>query len=646
MPDFIINDADKQILRDNILEASVHQNENIVRKFLTETIIRIAEYDYPNNWPTLVPSIITNLNSGDNTRMFRSLVPFRYLVKIYELKQPEDRGPLNDLVIHVFPLLLSFAQNLLTNHKTLEAAEFINVILKTYWSSMQLALPHVCKNPNSVLGWMELLNNVMALPLHEASANIPPLGQPIDVEERCKWPWWKCKKWAMKTLARFFNRYGNSKYVAPEFKALSQFFTKSLATTILGTVMNTLAIRPSGGFCPDKVVHSCLTYIETSVEMSVTWKCLRPHLDFLVMKVMFPILAFNDEDQQLWEDDPSEYCRKNFDPMSDFIDPRCACMQLLCALGKLRVQQMMPPFAAFCFQALDAYSKTPVEMRDYRVKDGVLTSFGTLSESLCEKEPYASSIENFLWVHVYPELSSHVHFMRARAAWTIQQFANFEYTDTAKLSAVIQGVIRCMNDPELPVQTQAAVCLQHLIQSEVTGDALKPMIPALLEQYLKLVNTDGNDAVISAFGVLIEKYPDEVMPYAANIIGRMVSAMENFIRQNEGQQDDDDGAALSAYTCLEVIETLVGNVSDKEVDRLRELEPLLVPMMQTLLNPNFPEVLEYFEKMLEFLTFFTFYVDPIRFINLYVCMCIFNYSYMCVCVYSTIVICVYVYIQL
>ena len=78
VPEFYINDGDKAIIRDNILEVIVLQEQNIRRKQQIEALVRIAEYDYPLVWTNLIPAIVNNMKSGDIPRMFRSLVPLRY----------------------------------------------------------------------------------------------------------------------------------------------------------------------------------------------------------------------------------------------------------------------------------------------------------------------------------------------------------------------------------------------------------------------------------------------------------------------------------------------------------------------------------------------------------------------------------------
>ena len=47
-----------------------------------------------------------------------------------------------------------------------------------------------------------------------------------------------------------------------------------------------------------------------AVALSHTWKRLKPHAADLVAQVAFPLCCFDDEDAELWVEDPQEYIRK------------------------------------------------------------------------------------------------------------------------------------------------------------------------------------------------------------------------------------------------------------------------------------------------------------------------------------------------
>jgi hypothetical protein len=65
-----------------------------------------------------------------------------------------------------------------------------------------------------------------------------------------------------------------------------------------------------GVWLPDRVVNLALQYVTTAVGKSSTYKALKPQLDVIMFEIVFPLLCFNQEDAELWRDDPHDYVRK------------------------------------------------------------------------------------------------------------------------------------------------------------------------------------------------------------------------------------------------------------------------------------------------------------------------------------------------
>ena len=58
-----------------------------------------------------------------------------------------------------------------------------------------------------------------------------------------------------------------------------------------------------------------MQYLTTAVSLGATWKALKPHMPQLLAAVVLPLCCFNDEDEELWQDDPQEYIRKVCAPL-------------------------------------------------------------------------------------------------------------------------------------------------------------------------------------------------------------------------------------------------------------------------------------------------------------------------------------------
>ena len=104
------------------------------------------------------------------------------------------------------------------------------------------------------------------------------------------------KKWAGRIITQFIQRYGNPRYAGEEYKQFAEFFRANTASQLLVPVMNCLAVQSRGGFLTNDVHRMCISFVASCVEMSPTYKVLKPHLDFLLFQVVFPTLCLSTED--------------------------------------------------------------------------------------------------------------------------------------------------------------------------------------------------------------------------------------------------------------------------------------------------------------------------------------------------------------
>ncbi len=66
----------------------------------------------------------------------------------------------------------------------------MKVCLKIFWSSTHFKLPDFVAGVD-INFWFQILAMILQKDLPEGSSGLEPLGQPVDVEDREAWPWWK-----------------------------------------------------------------------------------------------------------------------------------------------------------------------------------------------------------------------------------------------------------------------------------------------------------------------------------------------------------------------------------------------------------------------------------------------------------------------
>lgn len=130
---------------------------------------------------------------------------------------------------------------------------------------------------------------------------------PEDPSERALTPWWKAKKWCCQIFSRVFARFGHPKYTDDYHKSFTTNWAENVVVGVTESMMTVLTLRCSGQYCSDRVIQLAMDFVETALELSVTFKVVKPHVEGIVQSVIFPLVSFNAEDNLLWEEDPHEY---------------------------------------------------------------------------------------------------------------------------------------------------------------------------------------------------------------------------------------------------------------------------------------------------------------------------------------------------
>ena len=616
----ILPENDKAAAKQGLIAALLNENEKSLRDLMAETLHTMVIHDFPEKWPDLVPKLLQTIQTGVQGDIARNglivhnaLLALRKVCKRYEYKAKDQRGPLNEIVRASFPLLLPLGTELSQPHQnSIEGAMMLKQILKIFWSSTQFYLPTdgtAAARPEDLQPWFDILTRALQKPLPEASTGLEPRGQPTEVEARNAWPWWKVKKWSVQIMSRLFSRYGIPSYADDEAgKTFALYFSTNVAPQFLGPVCETLNLRPTGHFCTDRVVHLGLTFVDLAVELASTYKLLKPHLEFLLFQVCFPTMCLTKEDVETFENDPVEFVQKQNSPLADFYDPRMSAITLVKDLVKHRGQDVTQNLLGRMTDILNRYNSAPVEQKNHIEKDGALLTFGSLSSSLLAKEKYASQLEGLMVTFVFPDFNSPIAFLRYRACWMAQQFSNIKWADDGtRLRQLIELVLNRLNDPALPVQIEASIALRFLIEVEGAESSILPVLPQLLTEYFRIMNEIGNDEVVSALQVLLDKFGDHIEPHAVALVTQLSNAFVQYC--SAGEDEDDDDAALAAAQCLECIATVLKGVCGS-ASMIHTLEPLLLPLVLKILG-NDGDFIEYLESALDILSFLTYFQTTI-----------------------------------
>ncbi|XP_075863643.1 importin-8 isoform X2 [Microcebus murinus] len=576
---FNIHENDRQQIRDNIVEGII-RSPDLVRVQLTMCLRVIIKHDFPGHWPAVVDKIDYYLQLQSNSGSWLgSLLCLYQLVKTYEYKKAEEREPLIAAMQIFLPRIQQQILQLLPDSSHYSVL-LQKQILKIFYALVQYALPLQLVNNQIMTTWMEIFRTII-------DRTVPPETLHFDEDDRPELVWWKCKKWALHIVARLFERYGSPGNVTKEYFEFSEFFLKTYAVGIQQVLLNILDQYRQKEYVSPRVLQQAFNYLNQGIVHSVTWKQMKPHIQNISEDVIFSVMCYKDEDEELWQDDPYEYIRMKFDIFEDYASPTTAAQTLLYTAAKKR-KEVLPKMMAFCYQILTEANFDP------RKKDGALHVIGSLAEILLKKSLFKDQMELFLQNHVFPLLLSNLGYLRARSCWVLHAFSSLKFHNELNLRNAVELAKKSLiEDKEMPVKVEAALALQSLISNQILAkEYMKPYVRPIMQELLHIVRETENDDVTNVIQKMICEYSQEVASIAVDMTQHLAEIFGKVLQSDEYEEVEDK--TVMAMGILHTIDTILTVVEDhKEITQ--QLENICLRIIDIVLQKH---VIEFYEEIL------------------------------------------------
>lgn len=142
--EFSIHEQDRTLVRNNIVESLIQapgmlSQRNIYIHILM-CIYDIIKCDFPGRWPQFVEKISVFLQNGDYNSWSGAVLCLYQLVKNYEYKKADERGPLDEAMNLLLPMIYDLMVNLMrSTEQTEECVLLQKNILKIYYTLIQVS---------------------------------------------------------------------------------------------------------------------------------------------------------------------------------------------------------------------------------------------------------------------------------------------------------------------------------------------------------------------------------------------------------------------------------------------------------------------------------------------------------------------------
>ncbi|KAM9999891.1 hypothetical protein ACTFIZ_008331 [Dictyostelium cf. discoideum] len=623
-----ITQEDAEFIKENLIDLLVHSH-HLVQNQIEAMIEIIANRDFPEKWSSLLPKSIQYINTQDVKLILAGLTSIQLGIKRFRYVTMGDKKKelLFTIVNEIFPLLLQILE-FLSQHQTVESALMQKKVIKIFGYAIHFEIPDLLIQPEIFNKWLGQFVRIIQRP-------ITPQENVKHVDDCRKNQWWLLKRTTAKLLNLLFRKSATSVRSTDHqsVKALNKLFMPVYSVEIMKVFYEQLSTMEQlyKGIHYERYQQKLIEYFSFAIKYGVTYIAMKPMLSTLIQQVLFPIICFNDRDAELWECDPNEFLRSQFESSMTFATARIEVLNFIIDVVGKRGRANLDMIMGFCIQSLNKYNSAGTNEKNPREKDGILIIISVLSAYLKNISFYKSNLEQMLLLHVFPELSSPYGFLKARACSLFSEFYNIEFTDPVYFSNALKLILGLMSDNDLPVRVKAGTSICNLVRANQGVDELRPILPQLLDKIFSLLSEAESEDLVIAIESIIQRFKHEIAPYAVNLCKNL---SEQFLRLLELEESDESGeSGFASQECLGVYCTLLRALKDIP-DVFNSLEQQIVPILQKLFTSDH---MMYLDEALRILTFVTYYpksISPLvwslfpQIMNLFdECACDFASSY-------------------
>ena len=615
---FSISQVDREFIQLHLVEAVVNAPPSIRSQLLT-CVNRLIRYEFPNGFQIVNEQALHLLQSSDANAVSAGLL---VTLEILKYRSSSSDKNLEGHLSTFMPQLLRIGQQAIgpvssVQSSTPEVHSILKTVAKCFFVAIRYKFSkHLLANSDNFINWCTLLMQILQCPVPSEDLKAKDSDDSFTLDKTL---FWKMKKWTYRAQNRIASRYGcieEAKSLGKEETAFSKMYSEKFAEAVMNVNLSVIQSSMNGEApLTDKTCNLLTEYLTVCVKGKKTWKSIRPHIQLIITHFLFPKICFTESDEELWSDDPQEFLKTVFFSFDDYDSITQSCSGLILDIVKARKKDTFPMVLSFINSVMESYATQPNSIEAQRQKDGALYLMGNLSKVMLTSE-IKNDLEPFLTAHVVPDLLSTQKFLRLRAAWCIEQFESMKWNNLESCSKMISGLMKCLEDSELPVRAQACVTIGSLLDQEICQQQLTSNLGKIVQITLQLTSQVELDSLSYVMDRLVSMFPNELSPYAEELTIQLrtsfLNLLESSLTRDEEHAGDiigsndfyfnDTDKMMAAVALLETLETVISQMCSVP-ETCARVEQALIPLFMVVLQRQLSDILSETVSLIESITY-------------------------------------------
>ncbi|KAI8903551.1 Cse1-domain-containing protein [Gorgonomyces haynaldii] len=460
-PDYV-SESDRQTIKQVVVQLMISV-PNALQLQISEAVSIIADNDFPAKWQQLIQELVGKLSLTDHQVNIGVLQTAHSIFKRWRHQFRSDTLYIEiKFVLEQFaPAYLSFFQEIDklvdANQGNAQALapllETVLLLCKLFLSMNSQDLPEFFEDHQAE--FMHLL----AKYLNYANPNLASDPDEAGTIEKTK-----------SVICEIIDLY--ARQYEEDFKGLNEFV--KMVWVLLTTVTTEKRY--------DYLVSKALGFLTSVVKLPRHKQLFEAPetLQRICTDIVLPNMTLRETDEELFEDDPIEFIRRDLEG-SDNETRRRAAADLVRGLLELFAKEVTEIFSAYINQYLEAYTSNPVS--NWKAKDTALFLITSLSAKAVTAHSGATQTNEYVQVlpvfasHVIPDLQKAVDgeihpIIKVDAIKYLTIFRS--QLNKAQLLEIFPSLARHLQSTNYVVYTWTAHCIERILAMKIQNEYLKP----------------------------------------------------------------------------------------------------------------------------------------------------------------------------
>ncbi|XP_023173424.2 exportin-2 [Drosophila hydei] len=587
-----IHATDRNTIKTLIVTLMLH-SPTALQKQLSDAVSIIGKHDFPKKWPQLIDEMVEKFASGDFNVINGILQTAHSLFKRYryEFKSQtlwEEIKFVLDRMAKPLTELLQATMQLSTVHEgNAEALKVIYsslvLVNKVFFSLNSQDLPEFFEDN---------MNTWMGAFLQQLAVDVAILRTDDDEDAGVLE---HLRSQVCENICLYARKYDE------EFKPYMEQFVTAVWELLVKTSLHTKY---------DALVSNALQFLSVVAERK-HYHGIFENPEILARiceKVVIPNLDIRPSDEELFEDSPDEYIRRDIEG-SDIDTRRRAACDLVKTLSINFEQKIFGIFGQYLQILLGKYKEDPVA--NWRAKDTAIylvTSWasrgGTQKHGITQSSELVP-LPQFCAEHIVPELErpnvNELPVLKAAAIKYVMVFRSLLGPQT--LAGCLPHLIRHLPAESIVVHSYAACSLEKILTMrdasntllfgpQVIGPHSNQLVSGLFAT-LSLTGSAENEYVMKAIMRSFHVLQAGAMPYMAVALPRLTEIL-TFVAKNPSRP-------LFNHYLFETLALSIKIVCQADASAVSSFEEALFPVFQGILQQDITEFMPYVFQMLSVL---------------------------------------------